>query len=74
MPRGWGETLPAQPSSDPPKPPLLQSAFESDISEVILCQNEVDLALRNLQAWMKDEPAATNTVSPAGAEALAQVT
>ncbi|XP_077901618.1 aldehyde dehydrogenase family 3 member B2 isoform X1 [Ictidomys tridecemlineatus] len=30
------------------------------MSEFILCQNEVDLALRSLHTWMKDEPVATN--------------
>ncbi|XP_045414257.1 aldehyde dehydrogenase family 3 member B2-like isoform X1 [Lemur catta] len=42
---------------------LHKSAFESDISELILCKNEVDLALRNLQAWMQDKPAATNVLT-----------
>ncbi|KAK2100027.1 hypothetical protein P7K49_021375 [Saguinus oedipus] len=39
---------------------LHKSAFDSDISELILCQNEIDLALKNLQAWMKDTPASTD--------------
>ncbi|EDM12326.1 rCG47331, partial [Rattus norvegicus] len=39
---------------------LGKSAFESDMSEIILCQNEVDLALKNLQTWMKDESVSTN--------------
>ncbi|XP_035316708.1 aldehyde dehydrogenase family 3 member B3 [Cricetulus griseus] len=39
------------------------SAFESDMSEIILCQNEVDLALKNLQTWMKDEPVSTNLLT-----------
>ncbi|MBV99673.1 Aldehyde dehydrogenase family 3 member B1, partial [Eschrichtius robustus] len=39
-----------------------QSAFGGDISELILCQNEVDLALKNLHTWMKDEPVAKNTL------------
>ncbi|KAM5247400.1 aldehyde dehydrogenase family 3 member B2-like [Ctenodactylus gundi] len=39
---------------------LHKSPFESDISEIILCQNEVDMALKNLQAWMKDEAVSTN--------------
>ncbi|EDM12327.1 rCG47520 [Rattus norvegicus] len=30
------------------------------MSEIILCQNEVDLALKNLQTWMKDESVSTN--------------
>ncbi|GAB1301976.1 Aldehyde dehydrogenase family 3 member B2 [Apodemus speciosus] len=42
---------------------LGKSAFESDMSEIILCQNEVELALRNLQAWMKDEPVSTNLLT-----------
>ncbi|XP_052049783.1 aldehyde dehydrogenase family 3 member B3 isoform X3 [Apodemus sylvaticus] len=42
---------------------LGKSALESDMSEIILCQNEVDLALKNLQTWMKDEPVATNLVT-----------
>jgi aldehyde dehydrogenase (NAD(P)+) len=36
------------------------------MSEIILCENEVDLALKNLQTWMKDEPVSTNLVSPVG--------
>uniref|UniRef100_A0A8C2RUB0 Aldehyde dehydrogenase domain-containing protein n=1 Tax=Capra hircus TaxID=9925 RepID=A0A8C2RUB0_CAPHI len=45
---------------------LLQEAlvaFHSDISELIICQNEVDLALRNLCTWMKDEPVAKNLIT-----------
>ncbi|XP_008067286.2 aldehyde dehydrogenase family 3 member B2-like, partial [Carlito syrichta] len=42
---------------------LRKSDIESDISELIICQNEVDLALRNLHAWMKDEPVATNLIT-----------
>lgn len=33
------------------------------MSEIILCQNEVDLALKSLQTWMKDESVSTNLVS-----------
>lgn len=40
-----------------------QSAFQADMSEIILCQKEVDLALRNLHSWMKDQPVAKNLVS-----------
>uniref|UniRef100_A0A452SGW9 Aldehyde dehydrogenase 3 family member B2 n=1 Tax=Ursus americanus TaxID=9643 RepID=A0A452SGW9_URSAM len=40
-------------------PPSI-SVFEADLSELILCQNEVDLALRNLPTWMKDEPVTKN--------------
>ncbi|XP_076770814.1 aldehyde dehydrogenase family 3 member B2 isoform X2 [Arvicanthis niloticus] len=42
---------------------LGKAAFESDISEIILCQNEVDLALKNLQTWMKDESVSTNLLT-----------
>ncbi|XP_055271335.1 aldehyde dehydrogenase family 3 member B2 isoform X1 [Moschus berezovskii] len=42
---------------------LHKAAFHSDISELILCQNEVDLALRDLHIWMKDEPAAKNLIT-----------
>lgn len=28
-----------------------------------MCQNEVNLALKNLPTWMKDEPVAKNLVS-----------
>uniref|UniRef100_A0A8C0ZQV8 Aldehyde dehydrogenase domain-containing protein n=1 Tax=Castor canadensis TaxID=51338 RepID=A0A8C0ZQV8_CASCN len=42
---------------------LHKSAFESEISELLLCQNEVDLALKSLQAWMKDEPAGNNLIT-----------
>ncbi|XP_004598279.2 aldehyde dehydrogenase family 3 member B2-like isoform X2 [Ochotona princeps] len=45
---------------------LHKSAFESDISELIMCQNEVDLALRNLHTWMKDEPATNNLLTKLG--------
>nr|XP_044997801.1 aldehyde dehydrogenase family 3 member B2 [Jaculus jaculus] len=45
---------------------LHKSAFESDMSEIILCQNEVNLALKNLHTWMKDEPAATNLFTKMG--------
>uniref|UniRef100_A0A8C5YN15 Aldehyde dehydrogenase family 3 member B1-like n=1 Tax=Marmota marmota marmota TaxID=9994 RepID=A0A8C5YN15_MARMA len=42
---------------------LHKSAFEADMSEFILCQNEVDLALRSLHTWMKDEPVTTNLLT-----------
>ncbi|XP_055474905.1 aldehyde dehydrogenase family 3 member B3 isoform X3 [Psammomys obesus] len=42
---------------------LGKSAFESDMSEIILCQNEVDLALKSLQTWMKDESVSTNLLT-----------
>ncbi|ELK24251.1 Aldehyde dehydrogenase family 3 member B1, partial [Myotis davidii] len=42
---------------------LRKSAFQADMSEIILCQKEVDLALRNLHAWMKDQPVAKNLLT-----------
>nr|XP_028688987.1 aldehyde dehydrogenase family 3 member B2 isoform X2 [Macaca mulatta] len=39
---------------------LHKLGFEADVSEIITSQNEVDYALKNLQAWMKDEPGSTN--------------
>ncbi|XP_032345897.1 LOW QUALITY PROTEIN: aldehyde dehydrogenase family 3 member B2-like [Camelus ferus] len=45
---------------------LHKSAFEGDISEIIVCQNEVDLALKNLHAWMKDESVAKNLFTQLG--------
>ncbi|XP_040112404.1 aldehyde dehydrogenase family 3 member B1-like [Oryx dammah] len=42
---------------------LHKAAFQSDVSELIICQNEVDLALRNLHTWMKDEPVAKNLIT-----------
>ncbi|XP_045748495.2 aldehyde dehydrogenase family 3 member B1-like [Mirounga angustirostris] len=37
---------------------LRKSVFEAELSELVICQNEVDLALKNLRTWMKDEPVA----------------
>uniref|UniRef100_A0A8C3W6X7 Aldehyde dehydrogenase n=1 Tax=Catagonus wagneri TaxID=51154 RepID=A0A8C3W6X7_9CETA len=42
---------------------LRKSAFEGDLSEIITCQNEVDLALKNLHTWMKDQPVAKNLLT-----------
>ncbi|XP_032496558.1 aldehyde dehydrogenase family 3 member B1 isoform X2 [Phocoena sinus] len=39
---------------------LHKSAFESEVSEISISQNEINLALRNLRAWMKDEKVPTN--------------
>ncbi|KAM8928871.1 LOW QUALITY PROTEIN: aldehyde dehydrogenase family 3 member B1-like [Lycaon pictus] len=39
---------------------LHKSVFEAETSELLMCQNEVDLALKNLHNWMKDEPVAKN--------------
>lgn len=36
------------------------------MSEIGICHSEINLALRNLQAWMKDEKVAKNLVSRAG--------
>ncbi|XP_044895564.1 aldehyde dehydrogenase family 3 member B1 isoform X4 [Felis catus] len=38
----------------------LQSAFESEVSEISITQSEINLALRNLRAWMKDEKVPKN--------------
>ncbi|XP_036272381.1 aldehyde dehydrogenase family 3 member B2-like [Pipistrellus kuhlii] len=43
---------------------LRKSAFQADLSELILCQKEVELALRNLHAWMRDQPVAKNLLTP----------
>ncbi|XP_039091286.1 aldehyde dehydrogenase family 3 member B2 isoform X2 [Hyaena hyaena] len=45
---------------------LHKSAFDADISELILCENEIDLALKNLTTWMKDEPVAKNLFTQLG--------
>nr|XP_058925356.1 aldehyde dehydrogenase family 3 member B1 isoform X1 [Kogia breviceps] len=37
-----------------------KSVFESEVSEISISQNEVNLALRNLRAWMKDEKVPRN--------------
>ncbi|XP_008580130.1 PREDICTED: aldehyde dehydrogenase family 3 member B2-like [Galeopterus variegatus] len=42
---------------------LHKSPFESDVSELITSQNEVDLALKNLQDWMKDDPASKSLLT-----------
>ncbi|TKC36658.1 hypothetical protein EI555_010776, partial [Monodon monoceros] len=39
---------------------LHKSAFESEVSEISISQNEINSALRNLRAWMKDEKVPTN--------------
>ncbi|XP_046926338.1 aldehyde dehydrogenase family 3 member B1 isoform X1 [Lynx rufus] len=39
---------------------LHKSAFESEVSEISITQKEVNLALRNLRAWMKDEKVPKN--------------
>lgn len=54
------------PSPDRALPPPLQSAFEAELSEISISQNEINLALRNLRAWMKDEKVSKNLVSDAG--------
>ncbi|KAM6157934.1 aldehyde dehydrogenase family 3 member B2-like [Rhynchocyon petersi] len=42
---------------------LHKSPFESDISELIMCQNEIDLAIQNLHSWMKDESVPTTLLT-----------
>ncbi|XP_004393880.1 PREDICTED: aldehyde dehydrogenase family 3 member B1-like isoform X1 [Odobenus rosmarus divergens] len=39
---------------------LHKSAFEAEVSEIRISQMEIDLALRNLRAWMKDEKVPKN--------------
>ncbi|XP_039696589.1 aldehyde dehydrogenase family 3 member B1-like isoform X1 [Pteropus medius] len=39
---------------------LRKSATESEMSEIVIIQVEIDLALRNLRAWMKDEKVSKN--------------
>ncbi|XP_042093563.2 aldehyde dehydrogenase family 3 member B1 isoform X2 [Ovis aries] len=39
---------------------LHKSAFEAELSEISISQNEINLALRNLRAWMKDEKVSKN--------------
>ncbi|XP_035578737.1 aldehyde dehydrogenase family 3 member B1 isoform X3 [Zalophus californianus] len=39
---------------------LHKSAFEAEVSEIRISQIEIDLALRNLRAWMKDEKVPKN--------------
>ncbi|XP_047549785.1 aldehyde dehydrogenase family 3 member B2-like isoform X1 [Lutra lutra] len=41
---------------------LHKSVFDADVSELIICQNEVDLALQKLHTWMKDEYATKSLV------------
>ncbi|KAB0338398.1 hypothetical protein FD754_024613, partial [Muntiacus muntjak] len=38
----------------------VKSAFEAEVSEISISQNEINLALRNLRAWMKDEKVSKN--------------
>ncbi|KAM5183503.1 aldehyde dehydrogenase family 3 member B1 isoform 2-T4 [Callospermophilus lateralis] len=54
---------PLQPPADPQPTSTLafpQSNFEAEVSEIAISQSEVDLALRNLQTWMKDEKVSKN--------------
>nr|XP_010996412.2 aldehyde dehydrogenase family 3 member B1 [Camelus dromedarius]XP_031304037.1 aldehyde dehydrogenase family 3 member B1 [Camelus dromedarius] len=39
---------------------LHKSVFESEVSEISISQSEIDSALRNLRAWMKDEKVSKN--------------
>uniref|UniRef100_A0A8D2BNK1 Aldehyde dehydrogenase n=1 Tax=Sus scrofa TaxID=9823 RepID=A0A8D2BNK1_PIG len=39
---------------------LHKSTFESQVSEISISQSEINLALRNLRAWMKDEKVSKN--------------
>ncbi|XP_074087012.1 aldehyde dehydrogenase family 3 member B1 [Macrotis lagotis] len=39
---------------------LHKSPFESEISEISICQSEINMALNNLRSWMKDEHVSKN--------------
>ncbi|XP_020823716.1 aldehyde dehydrogenase family 3 member B1 [Phascolarctos cinereus] len=39
---------------------LHKAPFESEISEISICQSEINLALNNLHSWMKDEHVSKN--------------
>ncbi|XP_036621205.1 aldehyde dehydrogenase family 3 member B1-like [Trichosurus vulpecula] len=42
---------------------LNKPTFEADISEIVLCEAEIKLALNNLRTWMKDEQVEKNLVT-----------
>uniref|UniRef100_G3U3A8 Aldehyde dehydrogenase domain-containing protein n=1 Tax=Loxodonta africana TaxID=9785 RepID=G3U3A8_LOXAF len=60
--KGVGRFLPEnkQLLQDALEQDLHKSALESGMSELILCQNEVDLVFKNLHNWLKGEPVSTN--------------
>uniref|UniRef100_A0A6I8N3R4 Aldehyde dehydrogenase n=1 Tax=Ornithorhynchus anatinus TaxID=9258 RepID=A0A6I8N3R4_ORNAN len=39
---------------------LHKAPFEAELSELSICQTEINLALNNLRSWMQDQPVATN--------------
>ncbi|XP_007518740.1 aldehyde dehydrogenase family 3 member B1 [Erinaceus europaeus] len=39
---------------------LHKPSFEAEVSELSIAQSEIDLALRSLRAWMKDQPVSRN--------------
>ncbi|XP_029812914.1 aldehyde dehydrogenase family 3 member B1 [Suricata suricatta] len=55
---GYLPALVSRPEPCPASP--LQSAFESQVSEISISQSEISLALRNLRSWMKDEKVPKN--------------
>ncbi|XP_031797955.1 aldehyde dehydrogenase family 3 member B1-like isoform X2 [Sarcophilus harrisii] len=42
---------------------LNKPSFEAEISEIVLCEEEIQLALNNLHKWVKDEPVEKNLVT-----------
>ena len=46
--------------------PYHASPLRRPVSEISISQNEINLALRNLRTWMKDEKVSKNLVSDAG--------
>ncbi|XP_039091365.1 aldehyde dehydrogenase family 3 member B1 isoform X2 [Hyaena hyaena] len=59
-PQGSGHLLALVPRPEPRPCLSLQSAFESEVSEISISQSEINLALRNLRSWMKDEKVPKN--------------
>uniref|UniRef100_A0A8C7BAN4 Aldehyde dehydrogenase domain-containing protein n=1 Tax=Neovison vison TaxID=452646 RepID=A0A8C7BAN4_NEOVI len=54
--KGTGRSV--RPNPAPISP--LQSTFEAEVSEIRISESEIDLALRNLRSWMKDEKVPKN--------------
>ncbi|XP_051823655.1 aldehyde dehydrogenase family 3 member B2-like isoform X3 [Antechinus flavipes] len=42
---------------------LNKPSFEAELSEIVLCEEEIQLALNNLHKWVKDEPVEKNLVT-----------
>lgn len=43
-------------------PWCLQAPFETELSEILMCKNELHETLNNLSQWMKDEHVKKNLV------------